>query len=104
MESVLDRPLPLGFTTSFIFDTGGQPQVVEYTLPDLGFLLPAGRLLPGIRRGRLCRAGRHFPLRGQLHGFHRLVALPTALANTSIRSVASIWVGGPSAPTRSVKG
>ena len=40
VEVVLDRPLPLGFTTSFIFDTGGQPQVVEYTYLTLGSCCP----------------------------------------------------------------
>ena len=100
---VLDRPLPLGFTTSFIFDTGGQPQVVEYTYLTLGSCCPPdGSCLESDEGGCAALGGTFHPR--PVAWLHRLVALPTALANTSIRSVASIWVGGPSAPTRSVKG
>jgi hypothetical protein len=46
VEIVLDRPLAVGHTTTFTFDTGAEPQIIEYTYVILGACcLPGGACL-----------------------------------------------------------
>ena len=72
VEIVLDRPLAVGETTTFVFDDGVAVNVVEYTVPEpisipavsqWGALLLASLMLAGIlvkfarRRGKAMPAG-----------------------------------------------